>query len=63
MAPLNLVFDHPLQDHQRRAQHAQGHGAGAKLPYQLAVPLIIAMSAGLWVGLWKLGSLMVGLIG
>ena len=63
MAPMNLVFDHSLRDRPLQAQHYQEHATGARLPYRLAVPLIIAMSAGLWVGMWKLGSLMVGLVG
>ena len=57
MAHVNLVFD--------RALHAQSaaHGEEGKLPYHLAVPLILAISAGLWIGMWKLGSLAIGLIG
>jgi hypothetical protein len=62
MTPMNLVFDHSLRD-RPIAQQYQGHTSEAKLPYGLAVPLIIAMSAGLWVGVWKLGSLVIGLIG
>ena len=62
MAPMNLVFDHTLRDRPLQAQHHAGNAPGV-LPYRLAVPLIIAMSAGLWVGVWKLGSLVVRLIG
>jgi hypothetical protein len=60
---MNLVFGHSLRDRPLEAQDYQGHATGAKLPYRLAVPLIIAMSAGLWVGVWKLGSVLLGLIG
>ena len=63
MAPMNLVFGHSLRDRPLQAQHYQGQAPGKRLPYRLAVPLIIAMSAGLWVGVWKLGGLLVGLIG
>jgi hypothetical protein len=63
MSPVNLVFDHSLRDRPLQAQHHAEHAPGERLPYRLAVPLIIAMSAGLWVGVWKLGSLLVGLVG
>lgn len=32
-----------------------------KLPVRLAVPFILAVSSGLWTGLWKLGALCVNL--
>ncbi len=35
----------------------------APWPFRVAVPLIVALSAALWAGLWQLGSLAVGLIG
>lgn len=62
MAPMNLVFGHSLRERTVHAHHYHGHVPEAKLPYALAVPLIIALSAGLWVGVWKLGTLMMALI-
>jgi len=60
---MNLVFDHSLRDRPHQAQQPTAVATGAQLPFRLAVPLIIALSAGLWVGAWKLGSLVIGLIG
>ena len=57
MAHVNLVFGRALDT------QSAAHAEEAKLPYYLAVPVILAISAGLWVGIWKLGSLVVGLIG
>ena len=54
MAHAHLALAHALPT---------SHAGGAPWPFRLAVPLIIALSAGLWAGLWQLGRLIIGLIG
>ena len=54
MAHAHLALAHPLPSRRISA---------APWPFRIAVPLIMALSAGLWAGLWQLGRLLVGLIG
>jgi hypothetical protein len=53
---MNLALEHSVPI--RALDRAQK----SKWPLRIAVPFILAASAGLWVGLWKLGSLVASLI-
>jgi hypothetical protein len=53
---MDLLFDQPLPPRSGALVTEAG------LPYRLAVPFIVAASAGLWVGVWQLASLLLRLI-
>jgi hypothetical protein len=55
---MNTVFDQTAALPLRRVPALE-----ARLPYRLAVPIIIGLSLGLWMTVWKLGTLALGLVG
>jgi hypothetical protein len=55
---MNTVFDQTAVLSLRRVPAPE-----ARLPYRLAVPIILGLSLGLWVAVWKLGTLALGLVG
>jgi hypothetical protein len=56
LAHINLAMEHSA------AGASLDRGPKPKWPLSLAIPFILAASAGLWVGLWKLGALLVPLL-
>jgi hypothetical protein len=58
MARVHIGFDRTLQTPVREIRAPE-----AKLPFRLALPVIVGLSLGMWAALWKLGSFAIGLAG